>query len=554
MKKFITISLLLLILITAVAGYWYYRGRMFSKEVLKLEILGPQTVKVGEEVDYTLRYKNNGDFTLENASLTFEFPEYSISQEGPRRTTLELDDIYPGQERTENFQARILGKEGDLKVAEAQLSYTPKNLQARYESKTTFTTEIDFVPLTLEFDLPSRIESEKEVRFPLNYFSNLDFPLDDVEIEIRYPEGFDFSESEPQGIEDTVWKISVLERAQGGRKTIKGILEGEEGDKKEFEARLGIWQDGEFVLLKETTREIEITKPSLHITQEVNGKSDYIASPGEKLKFDIYFKNTSRAPFENEFLMIRLEGDALDLETLKADMGEAQPGDNLISWSWRQIPELRYLDSGEEGKVGFEVKLKEEWDVAEEDLGETIVKNEISISQIHRKLETKVNSKLEIDQMVYYENEFFDNESVIPPEVGEETNYLVIWNASNYYNDAENVKVRAVLPENVYLTGEIYPEEKSPKFSYDSQSRELVWMVSENAVEAGTGVLADPESIAFQIAFIPDENQRGEVVKLLSEVRIEGEDQWTKNKLESKGEEIRTDSLHEEINQEGKVQ
>jgi hypothetical protein len=54
----------------------------------------------------------------------------------------------------------------DLKTAKASLSYTPKNLTARYESNTTLTTKIDTVPITLDFDLPSKVEKGNQNRNP----------------------------------------------------------------------------------------------------------------------------------------------------------------------------------------------------------------------------------------------------------------------------------------------------------------------------------------------------------------------------------------------------
>ena len=73
-----------------------------------------------------------------------------------------------------------MGKEGDLKTAKASLSYMPKNLTVRYESDTTFTTKIDAVPITLDFDLPTKVEKGKDLQYSINYFSNIDYPLENL--------------------------------------------------------------------------------------------------------------------------------------------------------------------------------------------------------------------------------------------------------------------------------------------------------------------------------------------------------------------------------------
>ena len=114
---------------------------------------------------------------MENPKLIFELPENSLTEDSKTRFEQNLKDIYPGDENLIKFKGRLLGKEGDLKTAKAWLSYRPHNLSARYESQTTFTTKIDQVPVTLKYDLPSKIERGKEISYSINYFSNVDYPL-----------------------------------------------------------------------------------------------------------------------------------------------------------------------------------------------------------------------------------------------------------------------------------------------------------------------------------------------------------------------------------------
>jgi hypothetical protein len=113
----------------------------------------------------------------------------------------------------------------------------------------------------------------------------------------------------------------------------------------------------------------------------------------------------------------------------------------------------------------------------------------------------------------------------LPPRSGENTTYTITWQAKNYYNNVKNVKVKAVLPENVKLTGRIFPEEESGKFTFDSGSRELVWNVGD--LEAGEGILNPAPNISFQVAITPLESQRGGQAELVGEAEISGEDSWT---------------------------
>jgi len=538
MRKYIFIAIFVLTLVLGAAGYWYWQRNPYSKEVLKLEILGPDSVSVCSEVVYTVKYKNNGEVRLEEPRLFFEFPEYTLLETGiSRRIEIgpeELGDIYPGEEKTFQFKGRLLGKEKEVKTAKAWLSYQPKNLQARYESTTSFSTTIDSVPLTFDFDLASKVEAGREFEFSINYFSSLDYPLSNLSIKVLYPGGFEFIESTPQGLDNSDFEIPLLNPAEGGRIEIQGRLSGSLNEQKIFKAGIGVWKDDEFIILKEITRGTEITRPQLSVFQQINSQTDYIANPGDLLHYEIFFRNISDEPFQDLFLVLTLEGDGFDFDTVKAESGQFQQGDNSIIWDWRSIPKLKFLDQGKEGKVEFWINLKENWTSGEKN---ALLKSSVLISQVKEEFETKVNSKLEISQQASYEDEVFGNSGPMPPEVDNATTYTVIWQVKNYFNNVKNVKMRAVLPSNIRLTGKIFPESESSKFAFDSGSREIIWMIGD--LEAGTGIFNDAPNIAFQVSLTPDLSQRNINALLINEAKITGEDQWTESAIQNQASLIK---------------
>ncbi|HDL74828.1 MAG TPA: hypothetical protein ENH06_00360 [bacterium] len=524
-KKTITIFVMLSTIVVGIAGFWYYQKGSFSKEILKLEILGPENAELAEEVEYLVKYKNNGDVRLEEASLIFEYPRNSLVENKELRQEIKLDDIYPGEEKIFHFKGRLLGKEKENKTAKAWLSYRPKNLNARYEGSTTFTTLIKSTPLTFEFDIPSKIEPGKDFRLKLNYFSNVDYPLSNLRIKIDYPENFEFKNSNPKALEENEWEIGLLNKTQGGRIEVEGKLFGDIDEQKIFKAQLGIWQNEELVLLKENIRAVVLSEPSLYISQQINGSSQYIASPGEQLHYEIFFKNIGEEVLKNMFLVSTLEGKAFDLETLKTISGDFQTGDNSIVWDWKKVPKLQFLEAGEEQIVEFWINLKEDWDVFDEK--NSIIRNKIYLSQVKEEFVNKVNSKLKIIQKGYFEDEVFGNSGYIPPKAGGATTYTIIWQVQNHHNDVKNIKVKATLPKNTSLTGNIFPEDQASKFAFDSFSREIVWDVGD--LEAGLDKIPN---IAFQISFIPSSDQVGKTPNVIGEVKVIGEDDWTEKKLE----------------------
>jgi len=525
MNKKILFLILFIIIIAGFVGYWFWRESIFSKEILRLEILAPESATVGEEIEYTVKYKNNGNFVLEQAKLTFNMPDNSLTEDGKTRITQNLKDIYPGDEEFVKFKTRLLGKEGDLKSAKASLSWMPKNLTAPFESGTTFTTKINQVPITLDFDLPSKIERGKETQYSINYFSNIDYPLENLSIKIDPTPGFDFKSSDPSSLDNSEWRIKTLNKAEGGRINIRGIVSADNDQNLAFSAKLGMWQNGIFVVIKESTAEVLAIQPLLYISQQVNSSSDYVASPGETLRYQISFRNIGSTPFDNLFMVVKLDSPALDMSTISSDYGQVQSNDNMIVWDSGRTPQLRHLEVQQSGEVSFSVKVKSDWAPSATDPNNAVINNSINISQITQKFSIKVNSGLAISQKAYYKNSEFLNSGPVPPKAGQATTYAITWDVRNYFSDAKNVKVRAVLPENISLTGQIFPQNELSNFSFDSASREIVWSAGD--ILAGTGVNGDPVFLSFQISLTPSSSQKGSLASLIKDVYISGENQFT---------------------------
>lgn len=533
------ILILLAVVVIIFAGFLFYRSGMFSKEILRLEILAPETAKVGEEIEYAVQYKNNGNFVLEHAKLVFELPESSLTEDGKTMFTQNIDDIYPGDQKSVKFKARLLGKDGDLKTAKAVLSYIPKNITATYESDTTFITKLDASPITLDFDLPTKAELGKNLSYSINYFSNIDYPLENLSVKVDATPGYTIISSDPSSLDNSEWKLKTLNKAQGGRINISGRVESDASQNLVFTASIGMWQSGKFIVIKQITNNVQIIQPLLFISQVVNGSNSYVASPGETLHYQISFRNIGTTPFEDLFMVVKLDSSAIDMATIQpGGAGQVQPNDNMIIWDHSQVYSLRRLDVQQEGQVDFYVKVRSDWNSRSQDPNNILITDQVNISQMTQKFTVKVSSGLTISQKGYYKGSDIDNSGPIPPTVGKATTYTINWEIKDYFSDAKNVKVKATLPKNVSLTGQIMPQDQVSSFSFDSVSREIVWSAGD--IQAGTGITGDPVSLSFQVSLTPDKSQKGSSAQLIGPVQISGENQFTNTAITAQDYEVNT--------------
>ena len=537
MKKRLTAIILIILAAIGIGTYLSWQSMSFSKEVLKIEILGSEKTTIGEEVEYVVKMKNNGNIRLESPELIFNYPEGSIIGETESKikvmTADDLGgDIYPGEERSFKFNARLLGKEKDTKVAKVSVSFQPKDLKTRSEVSTTFTTILGTTPLSLSIDVASKASTGKALTFRVNYSSNVTYPLEDLTCYVQFPDDFEFLYSQPKGMDNTQWDIAALNEGGAGKIEISGILNGQSMEQKVFKARIGIWQDGNFILLKEVIKSVEIVAPALYITQKVNNAENYMANPGDQLHYEVTFRNVGDNAIQDLILITRLEGDYFDLTSIKSTDGKNQSGDNSIVWDVEKIPELKLLEVGQVGRVEFWVNVKPQWAMKSLNDKNPILKNKVTLGEARQEFLTKINSTISAQQKIYSENKYFENSGPYPLETGQKTTLTVEWKAINSYNDIESAKMVTVLPESVTFVNKTYPA--GTEITYDENTSEVICNIG--SLPAGSGIIKDAKICAFQISVQPE--IADEAIILLGSAQLSGIDQWTNKTLTTKTETL----------------
>ena len=518
----------LLFFIFVFALIFVWKKNSFSKSELRLEIFGPEQVAVGDRVSFLVKYKNNSNAILQEARLYFQCPSDSYLENGERIEEKELDDIYPGQEKSFNFECILWGKEKEIKEVESWVVFRPKNLKSKFEVKNSFHFEITKSLLNFEVDMPSKVEKDKIFRFNVYYFSSNPAPLPQIKIKANFPNDFQLVTSSLPFSEENVWTINDLGPEAGGKIELQGVLRGTVGEMKNFSFSLFYEKDKKSILLKELTKKVMIEKTNLFLRQEINGSPNFVASLGDALHYEIYFKNIGNQPLEKLSLICILEGDAFDFDDLKTLTGYFRKGDNSIIFDWKTNPSLAFLEPMEEGKIEFWVNLKKE------NVKSPILKNKVFVGSSKEEFETKILSPIQISQVGYYHDEVFGNTGPLPPRVGEQTTFTIGWLIKNPLNEISNVKVRAKLGQNVRPSlSNIFPETESSHFFYDSQKGEIFWSLDK--LESN-----QEKAVYFQVIFSPQSDQRGQITSLVSEITLEGYDLFTKENVSLRGNGLTT--------------
>ncbi|MFA5080156.1 MAG: hypothetical protein WC472_00835 [Candidatus Paceibacterota bacterium] len=526
-KLIFIISSVILVLVL----FFFWQKMAFDKGILKLEIIGPDKVDVGEEFEYVVKYKNNGSINLENPEMIFSYPNGAIVDNGVKIKKVTSDElggtIYPGQERTMKFVARLLGKEGELKKAEVKVNFQPQDLKVRNETSSSFSTVLDKLPLSLSLDIPQKSGAGRPITVKISYSSSVSYPLKDLSCSIEYPEAFQFVSAKPKGMDDKQWDIPILNESDGGKIEISGILNGNPQDQKVFKAKIGVWQDGNFIVLKEANRGVAIIAPSVQFTEKINNQEGYTVNMGDRLHYEISFRNVGEEAMKDLALIIKLEGSGLDYNSIQAGEGVYQKGDNSLIWDGNQISELQDFSINTEGKVEFWISTNKKWAMKSQGDKNPFIKTKITLGQIKQEFLNKINSSLSATQSIRTDSKIFNDSGPMPVTAYEKTTFTVEWAAKNNYNDVTNAKMTTVLPGGVrFIEGQTKVPDGT-KIFYDEGTRQLTWEIG--SLEAGTGIFNEGKSCAFQLSINPETVDTD--VLLIGSSQLSGTDLWTNSNL-----------------------
>jgi len=555
-KKYFYIGGLILVFIALLtSGFMFWHGlTSFNIDNVKLEINGPERIISGEEVVYRVKYSNNTKLTLKNVKLIFYYPEGSIYSKGDNLLeSLELDDLNPGQSNQIEFPVRIIGLKDEIKKISAELTYQPGDITSFFNNYSEISSEIISVPLILNFDMPKELVNGQSFEFSLKFLNQSDIAFENLQIRMSYPLGFNFKSSEPKlfDSENNIWSIDKISAGEEIEIFITGDINGENGDIKAFKAQVGILKnDDQFISYSESMNSLKISSSPLLAIQTINEASNYVAQAGEKLNYEILYKNTTDVGIRNVIITSKLEGSALDYGTLDLRDGSFDNNSQTITWKASNLPELNFLNPGQEGKVRFSIKIKNSLPINNYSDKNFEIINTVKVDSLQApislkdidiagesKLSTKIKSQLTIQTQAYYNDDSIPNSGPIPPKVGEVTTYTIKLRLTNSSNDLNNVKVEAFLPPHVKWLNNFKPSDSNLK--YNSNSGQILWDIGN--VPAATGFLSPVKEVVFQVSIIPTIVDKGHLVELIGSSKASGYDNFVDLEIIGTDKPIDTD-------------
>ena len=539
-KKIFIFSAAFFVVALGFVIFTFYRGsNILSVENIDINTTGPVSVKGGEEFEIKFDIKNRSEAAMESASLLVEYPEgvYSSfdSQDEMTRTREDLGVIEPGDSVSKTIPLALFGEEN----SEKKIDFITYN-----GHKGSYKVRISSSPVNLSFSLPKEASLKQEFEMKIDLESNSNNTMKGLLLRAEYPSSFVFKGASPKPISgDNIWDIGDLGATDKRTITIRGVLEGQQGDEKVFRVATGkrVKTNKNIIgtVYNFISESIVLTKPFLGVNLLVNGDSspEYIAKAGKPIRVDILWESNIPTRIIDGQIKIKLDGDILDkFSVLAGSGGFYRSVDNTIIWDKNSNPELSVVEPGEKGSVGFTFQslplVKSNGRIFKNPqivINASANGKRISDINVPEEVTTSVDKKIKIEsglaitsRPVYFTGPF-KNTGPIPPVAEKETTYTIIWTIMNSSNNVSDVIVKTTLPTYVKWVGVTSPGNEN--ISFNNAGGEVVWDVGN--VERGAGVTSSAREVAFQVSFLPSVSQVNKSPQLSGEVVLTGTDTFT---------------------------
>lgn len=562
MQKYIyLIIFFLLLLALAVGGLLYLLRRDAPPQAtqIMLSVLAPESVTSGDEVAFTVQYRNATKTSLREAELVFHYPPeaFPLTESLQRVESVSLGTLAPGVGGSQEFRAFVVGPKHSTIRPSVELRYKSGSGDTPFEKRADMVVQISQVPFYLNVVVPQQAISGARIVYFISYENITSHALTGTRIRLHYPDGFVFSSGEPAPTEDSyIWDIGEVPQSGKGRITVSGALEGYAGDTKKVRAEVGFLHQGRFFPYTDSSFDTVIAPSPLWVSLDFVNHQESIAKLGEALSVRVRYKNNLEVPVKDAVLRLELGGSMFVSKGLATDNGFFDSTRNTILWTPANVKQLLFLNPGQELSVTVRVALKDAFPVQGPDDTNFIARFAATLESINvpadlalnklsasAALDVKIETAPQITTVTRHQDDVSGmvNAGPLPPKVNSETQFTVHWRVAVPANDIENVEVRSVLPTGVVATGEVMTYYTDAKPTFNATTGEVVWFIPK--VSANTGIALPALEAIFQVAVVPSVTQIDQAIELIRKTSLVAVDTFTGRPVSAESPAVGTDKL-----------
>ena len=532
------------------AYFLVFGGGAISNDHVSISVAPIPSLRSGDVATLLVTVKNENPTTISSTHLSVVFPENARSADDPLkpypRYDEDLGDIPVGESVTRTVRAALSGAEGDVLTLPLKLEYKTEGSNATFVKEETHDVTITSSPLSLRVVVPTQATAGQEITLQVVVHSDAAVAMENITVSAEYPFGFLPAKT---GLSTTFFDVGTLAPGKDATVLVRGTLTGEDNDERVFRFKVGTKSPNGLGLTYATGQgSIALSHPFLATTFAINSNSgtDIVIPSDQGASAVLQWVNTLASDITDAQILVKLSGDALDVNSVSATGGFYRSVDSTLVFSRDTSPGLARLAPGASGNGSFSFSTK--GTEAMNKIRNPAITATITISGRSSKggnapiLETatmtrsiQIATDLAVVARSSRTDATFKNTGPVPPQPNVESTYTILMDLTSSVNSVDGATVRGTLPPYVRFVGPTIPADGS--ITFDSNSRVVSFAAGK--VSAG-GVV---KRGAFQVALLPSTSQRGTSPVLMSAVSYTGTDSFTKRLLEGPLPSVTTQTI-----------
>jgi len=531
-----------------------FQSPSVSPEQVDISVSGPDTVSAGETTNLDISVTNNNKKTLEDVSVTVEFPagtrQPDTGGDELRRVQRSLDNIGPNESKQISVAASLFGKQDETQQIMTTVEYSLADSNAIFSVNNSYAVTIGELPIAMDISAPNETAPGQPITFDITVQSNSAKTLNNVILRGEYPFGFTTTQTSPEPTyQDNVWSLGDLEPGEKREINISGRFSGGvDSGQRTIRFASGIARNKDDVAIEtlfvERSQTLGLQAPLLGLSMNLGGDNNgqFSLTGSNEVVGSIEYQNNTDQPLRATEIRLQVNGESVDSSNITADEGLYRQSDQQITWNGQTAEKLETIAPGDSGELVFSMRTKDAKQLAklqnpiveftanataEPPLG-TDLPNSVTTDTSRT---AKVLSDVRVTTETQRNSDQFAVSGPYPPQVDKKTGYVLYVSVTNPSNDLTNVRLLADIPAYVSIVGD--PQLSDGSFTYNETLGRMRWEI--NKLPAGAGYQGATVNMYIPITIRPTLSQVNTSPELLSDITLSAVDAFADEtiKLES---------------------
>ena len=522
--------------------FYFFGNNIISSRNILIDINTPTSLASSDVLSFDVSIQNGNNADLINSVLIIDYPEGTREVADNTKPLIsqrvDIGTLRKGEIAKRTVSARLFGPENETKTIKVRYEYNINDSNGNFSKQETFDVALRLAPVVLSVNALTEVNNNQEVTLTTNVISNSNNTLRNVAVNVAYPFGFEYTESNLEVATGRLGQFPIGDLAPNETKQviIKGVISGQSEDDKVFKFDVGTaeGQSLERVSTSLTTYDHNMTIRTDFLATKIILSSDRDGQPlGFPVRGSVNWTNTLDVPLNDVQFSLRIDGDLIDIQNITSDRGFYDSSISTIVWNKDESKELGEVAPRQSGQYGFTIPLFA-YDAAisrklrnpNVDLQLDVRARRIDANNVSENITSSFVKNVPIKTSVSLAARSLhltgplSNTGPIPPKAEQKTTYTVTLSLTNSVNALTGAVVTANLPTYVTYEDQISPQ--SERVAWNQGNREVRWEAGDVAAFTGHGT--SPRTLSFKVGVSPSRTQIGQVLELVRSISFTGED------------------------------